>query len=142
MCLGNLGLGGFRLPWHFLALHVTQLHAATKSGEQVQEADVHHARHFVIGWKSGSGHTAKELALSFDACRGFDTSECAAPTAQARRAHLQAKIALKANDSLLCCTSNVMHLWHTAIIATAASVVHDDLGLINGVEVHSGLLWG
>ena len=133
---------GFRLPWHLLGLHVTQPHAASKSGEAVEEAYVQHARHFIIGWECGSRHAAEELALCFAACREVDTSECTASTAQARCASLAAKVALKAKDGFLCCTSNVVHFRHTTVVAAAASMVHNHLGLVNGVKVHPSLLWG
>ena len=132
---------GFRLPWHLLGLHVTQPHAASKSGEAIEEAYVQHARHFIIGWECGSRHAAEELALCFAACREVDTSECTASTAQARCASLAAKVALKAKDGFLCCTSNVVHFRHTTVVA-AASMVHNHLGLVNGVKVHPSLLWG
>ena len=133
---------GFRLPWHLLGLHVTQPHAASKSGEAIEEAHVQHARHFIIGWECGSRHAAEELALCFAACREIDTSECTASTAQARCASLAAKVALKAKDGFLCCTSNVVHFRHTTVVAAAASMVHNHLGLVDGVKVHPSLLWG
>ena len=138
----NLVSGRFRAPRHLLALHVTKPHAASDSGEAVQEAHVDHARHFIIWWQSGSRHTAAELTLCFATCREFDTSECTAAAAQAGRTHLAAKIAFQAQKSFLCRAANVVNFWYAAVVAAAASMMHNDLWLVNGIEIHLSLLWG
>ena len=65
-------------------------------------------------------NTAKELTLSFATCREFDTSECTAAAAQARRTSLATNVNLQAQKSFLYCNAKLPNFWHTAVIAAAA----------------------
>ena len=55
------------------------------------------------------------------------TAERAASAAQARRAGLEANVSLTAQERLLRSAADVVALWHAAVVAAAASVVHDHL---------------
>ena len=138
----DISSSGFRLPRHLFSLHVAKPHANAWSGEAVQEAHVHHARYFVIRRKGGSCHTAADLALCFAASRRFNATEGTASTAQTWRSTLAADVALQAQEGLLCRTADVVETWDAAVVAAAASMVHDHLRLINGVKVHPSLRWG
>ena len=82
----------------------------------------------------------KELSLSFATCRELGAPEGTASAAQAGSASLAANVTFQAKESLLRCTTNVMHLRHAAVVTAAASMVHNHLGLIDGV--HLNLPWG
>ena len=121
-------------------LHLAQLHAAANLWEKVQEAHVEHARDFWIWGKCRSSHAAKELALNFATSCEWSQPDCTAAAAEARRSRLAANVTLQAQQSLLCCTSNVVELWDATIITAAASAMHDDFRLVNRVHLH--LSWG
>lgn len=104
-----------------LASHVSEFHAATDLGEDTQEANVQHAWHLTIWWQRRAGHTTKELGLNLAAGGDGHAAQGTTAAAQAGCARLAARINLQAQPGLLCCTADVIHLWHAAIVATAAS---------------------
>ena len=136
----EISSSGFRLPRHLFSLHIAKPHADAWSWEAVQEAHVEHARHFVIRRKGGSCHTAADLALRFAASGRFNAPEGTASAAQAWSSTLAADVALQAKEGLLCRTADVVETWDAAVVATAASMVHNHLRLVNGV--HLNLPWG